>query len=118
MPADVLDTIANLINSPPGQLVAGAALAGIVWKFFERVEAVLTDSTKKDIAQWLRVRNFESGILTDEALNWPNTFAEVFDRVFGKKHLSLNCFLRSVLASFVLGIALVVFVIPHMKSTL
>jgi len=26
--------------SPPGQIAAGEVLAGIVWKFFERVEAV------------------------------------------------------------------------------
>ena len=38
---DPLTTITSLINSPPGQLVAGGVLAGIVWKFFERVEAVL-----------------------------------------------------------------------------
>jgi hypothetical protein len=35
------------------QLVAGG-LAGIVWKFFERVEAVLTDETKLEIAVWLK----------------------------------------------------------------
>jgi hypothetical protein len=32
---DALSTITKLINSPPGQLVAGGVLAGIVWKFFE-----------------------------------------------------------------------------------
>jgi hypothetical protein len=52
---DALTTITNLINSPPGQLVAGSVLAGIVWKFFERVEAALTDETKDDISKWLRV---------------------------------------------------------------
>lgn len=43
------------IGLPPmvGQLAAGGALAGIVWKFFERVEAVLTDATKFEIAVWL-----------------------------------------------------------------
>jgi hypothetical protein len=41
MPSDALTTVTNLINSPPGQLAAGGVLAGIVWKFFERVEAVL-----------------------------------------------------------------------------
>jgi hypothetical protein len=46
MATDVIGTITNVINSPPGQLAAGAALGGIVWKFFERVEAVLTDQTK------------------------------------------------------------------------
>jgi len=51
--ADALTTITNLINSPPGQLVAGGALAGVVWKFFDKVEAVLTDQTKFEIAVWL-----------------------------------------------------------------
>ena len=51
--ADVLDTITKLTNSPPGQIAAGGVLAGIVWKFFERVEAVLTDQTKFEIAMWL-----------------------------------------------------------------
>ena len=37
---DILTIITKLINSPPGQLAAGGLLAGIVWKFFERVEAV------------------------------------------------------------------------------
>jgi hypothetical protein len=50
---DALTTITNLIQSPPGQLAAGGILAGIVWKFFERVEAVLTDDTKLEIAVWL-----------------------------------------------------------------
>ena len=35
--SDILTTITKLINSPPGQLAAGGVLAGIVWKFFERV---------------------------------------------------------------------------------
>jgi len=36
--ADILTTITRIINSPPGQLAAGGVLAGIVWKFFERVD--------------------------------------------------------------------------------
>ena len=46
------------LGLPPmvGQLVAGAALAGIVWKCFERVEAVLTEQTKFEIAVWLVAR--------------------------------------------------------------
>jgi hypothetical protein len=51
--SDALTTITHLIQSPPGQLAAGGILAGIVWKFFERVEAVLTDDTKLEIAVWL-----------------------------------------------------------------
>jgi hypothetical protein len=51
--ADTITTITHLINSPPGQLAAGGVLAGIVWKFFERVEAVLNEDTKLEIAVWL-----------------------------------------------------------------
>src|SRR5579862_3815205 len=87
---DALTTITKIINSPPGQLAAGGVLAGIVWKFFERVEAVLKDDTKLEIAVWLL------GVKVGQKLEpWPETFAKVFDRVFGKKHLSWTCFVKS-----------------------
>src|ERR1017187_8794881 len=44
---DALTTITKLINSPPGQLAAGGVLAGIVWKFFERVESVLRSEERR-----------------------------------------------------------------------
>ena len=94
MTTGVFDSITKIINSPPGQLVAGGVLAGIVWKFFERVEAVLTDQTKLEIAVWL------FGVKVGQKVEpWPATFAKVFDRVFGTKHLSWKCFWRSALAS-------------------
>ena len=43
---DAFDAIGKLIQSPPGQLVAGATLGGVVWKFFEKLEAVVSDDTK------------------------------------------------------------------------
>lgn len=91
--ADALTSITNLINSPSGQLAAGAALAGIVWKFFERVEAVLNDARKKEIAGWLLdwepVQNMEV---------WPRTFTSMFDRLFRPNRESVS-FLASWLAS-------------------
>src|SRR5216684_3595570 len=105
--ADTLTTITNLINSPPGQLVAGGVLAGIVWKFFERVEAVLNEDTKLEIAVWLL------GVKTAEKVQgWPDTFAKVFDRVFGTKHLSWKCFWRSCVASY-----LIVFIVISWESS-
>src|SRR5579863_7933453 len=89
MQASTLDTITKLIQSPPGQLAAGGVLAGIVWKFFERVEAVLTDNTKLEIAVWLL------GVKVGKRVEpWHGTFTKVFDRVFGTKHLSWKCFWR------------------------
>ena len=93
--ADALTNITNFVNSPPGQLAAGAVLAGIVWKFFERVEGLLTEQTKFEIAVWL------VGVQVGQKVEpWPETFAKLFDRVFGKKHLSWRCFGRSCLASY------------------
>jgi hypothetical protein len=92
--ADTLTTFTNLINSPPGQLVAGGVLAGIVWKVFDKVQAVLTEHTKFEIAVWLVGVKVEQKVMP-----WPETFAKVFDRVFGRKHLSVNCFIRSSIAS-------------------
>jgi len=94
--SDSFTTITHFINSPPGQLAAGAALAGIVWKFFERVEAVLNEDTKLEIAVWLL------GVRIDQKVEqWPDTFARVFDRVFGAKHLSWKCFGRSCVATLI-----------------
>ena len=91
---DALTTITKLIQSPPGQLAAGGVLAGIVWKFFERVESVLNDNTKLEIAAWLL------GVKVGKKVEaWPDTFANIFDRVFGARHLSWRCFWRSCTAS-------------------
>jgi hypothetical protein len=111
---NTLTTLTRLINSPPGQLAAGGVLAGIVWKFFERVEAVLTDQTKLEIAVWLL------GVKVGQKVEpWPDTFARVFDRVFGKKHLSWKCFWRSGIASLcsVFILCLSVFLSSGLRNT-
>lgn len=96
MAVDPLSTFTNFINSPPGVLVAGGVLAGIVWKFFDKVEDKLNDDTKLEIAVWLL------GVkpIGPKMEPWPDTFAKVFDRVFGTKHLSWKCFWRSCIASY------------------
>ena len=91
---DALTTITKLINSPPGQLAAGAVLAGIVWKFFERVEAVLTDQTKMEIAVWL------VGVKTGHVIQeWQSTFSIMFYRIFGRRTISWRSVSSSVLAT-------------------
>ena len=92
--SDVAITVQRFISSPPGQLTAGGVLAGLVWKCFERVEAVLTDTTKFEIAVWLVNIN-----LSQNVASWPETFAKIFDRVFGPKYLSWKCFIRSSIAT-------------------
>ena len=74
---DAFTTITTFINSPPGQMIAGSALAGIVWKFFERVENLLTDDTKLEIAVWLL------GIEPEQsARGWQRTLAIISQTVF------------------------------------
>jgi hypothetical protein len=94
--SDFADAVQKFITSPPGQLAAGSVVGGIVLKFFEKIETVLTDNTKLEIAVWLLGRKS----ISPKLQSWPGTFATVFDRVFGTKHLSWKCFGRSCVASF------------------
>jgi hypothetical protein len=97
MTTDALTTITKIINSPPGVLVAGGVLAGIVWKFFERVEAVLNENTKLEIAVWLLGRKR----FGPKVQPWPETLDYIFDRLFGTKYFSWKCFSRSCVGSYI-----------------
>ncbi len=103
----IFASITDLINSPPAYLVAGGALATLVWKIFERIENVLTEGTKQEIASWLRVRSIDAALVAESLTNWPNTFTKIFDRVFGTRHLSWKCLLRSLAASSTVTVLLV-----------
>jgi uncharacterized protein len=100
MAEGVLDTIAKLINSPPGYLVTGGVLWRGVWKSFELTENLLNDDTKRQIGIWLLGANRYLQGPIGRIQTWPETFANVFDRVFGEKHLSWMCFWRSAVASY------------------
>jgi hypothetical protein len=94
----MFDALTDFIIKPSAPFAAGVILFGVVWGFFKGVESVLTDDTKLQIAVWL------VGVEVGEKVQpWPNTFAKVFDRVFGDKHLSWRCFWRSILASLVVA---------------
>lgn len=54
---------------------------------------LLNQERKDEIALWLM------GAQTDET--WSRSFVSLFDAVFGARHLSLRCFLRSALASLI-----------------
>ena len=102
--ADALTNFTDFILKPSEPFAAGVALFGIVWGFFKGVESVLTDDTKLEIAVWL------VGVKVGQKLEpWPDTFAKVFDRVFGAKHLTWKCFWRSCVASYA-GVLLVLLV--------
>jgi hypothetical protein len=82
------------------QLGVGIGLLYFIDKFFKVVEEKLNDDTKLEIAVWLL------GLKTVERVKrWPDTFAKVFDRVFGDRHLSWKCFFRSCIASAITLVA-------------
>lgn len=97
------DGLTQFILKPGGPLAAGVVLFGVVWGFFKGVESVLNDDTKLEVAVWLL--GVKVGVKVEP---WPDTFAKVFDRVFGEKHLSWKCFRRSCIATTV-AIALMTF---------
>ena len=93
---DTLTTITNFINSPPGQLVAGATLGGIVWSFSEKLDNLLRDEAKRPIADWLL------GLEPEEtARGWQRALAIISQAVF---HGSPNSARRQI-ADGVIGLA-------------
>ena len=83
----------------PGVLTyAGSwvAVTGGIWFVFERAETVISTEGKAMLTGWLK--NLGAG---GKLSNWPQGFAEIFDSVFGRKHLSWRCFARSSIASFI-----------------
>ena len=79
-----------------GHFLVGLTLFYGVKKFFKEIEDILSDSFKFKIALGL-----VSVKPSRQAENLPSTFVTLFDRVFGSKHLSLRCFVRSSLASYI-----------------
>ena len=88
------ETLNTNLSSPATQFAFGGALFYGIQRFFREVEEKLNEDTKLEIAIWL------VGVRVGPAVEaWPATFARVFDRVFGSKHLSFKCFFRSTVAS-------------------
>jgi hypothetical protein len=84
-----------------GNVAINAAVGGGLFygvqKFFKEVEEKLSEHSKSEIAHWLL-----SLKTADKVHNWPAMFSTMFDRVFGKEHLSVRCFIRSCCASVAL----------------
>jgi len=69
---------------------------GGLWVLFSHSEKVASPDAKKAITRWLKNVKLEGTPTT-----WPSTFVDVFDSIFGKKHLSWHCFWRSCVASLI-----------------
>jgi len=73
-----------------------AAITGGIWTMGERAENVISPEGRKMAADWLQSENLGPLIGT-----WAGILAHAFDHIFGKRHLSWRCFLRSCAASLV-----------------
>jgi hypothetical protein len=78
-------------------LAVGGALFYGVQKFFDVVGDKLNNDTRLEIAVWLLDRKKVSPAFQ----KWSSMFADVFDRVFGSKHLSWKTFGRSCIATLI-----------------
>lgn len=77
-----------------GILGTGLLVLGGITKLTWKADEALADEPRLALGKILR------GIeIRQDVEGWPDIFARMFDRVFGQKHLSSQCFLRSCLAS-------------------
>ncbi|MCP4283394.1 MAG: SUMF1/EgtB/PvdO family nonheme iron enzyme, partial [Gammaproteobacteria bacterium] len=74
-------------------LAIGGALLAMAWK----ADDTISLEFKRDLSLWLV--GLDPAAVGYSVQRWPAHFAALFDRVFGKKHLSWRCFFRSSIAS-------------------
>jgi hypothetical protein len=85
-----------LLTALGTHIAVGGGLFYAVVKFFDTVGDRLNEQTRLEIAVWLL------DLRTAQRVEpWPATFAKVFDRVFGERHLSWKCFIRSAVCSYI-----------------
>lgn len=102
-----------VLASPLTILLSSSVVYYAVYRAFAHFDSnVLSKEAKKKIAEWITRR--EGSI---EETQWPRQFLGLFDRLFGKRHLSVKCFLRSCLVSLaVLTLAFVLWAIARPDS--
>jgi hypothetical protein len=76
-------------------VVAWFATIGGIWALFDRAETVVHPKIRGRLSDWLTAKT------PIQIEDWPGMFASVFDRVFGKKHISWRCFRRSAIVSVI-----------------
>lgn len=78
-----------------GILGTGFAIAAGFIGLFWKADEALSGPAREALGRWLQ----RLPVSADP--NWPQVFAGMFDRIFGKRHLSWRCFFLSCLASLI-----------------
>lgn len=73
-------------------LLTGLGVGAFVARIFKNGDDSLTDRGRADWSNYLQRIGMPPP-------NWSEAFTSLFDRVFGKRHLTLRCFFRSCIAS-------------------
>ena len=76
-----------------------ATTAGL-WFLFDKAESTMSARSRKQVAEWLMDTD-----LSESVASAPQQFIELFDSIFGDRHLTWMCFTRSSAAS-VLAVAI------------
>ncbi|MGB2728400.1 MAG: hypothetical protein WBD09_07970 [Halobacteriota archaeon] len=83
-----------------------AILVGAIIATFRIMEDTATPDAKRKVAVW--IKSFAAKSISQTVVESPRWFIEAFDRIFGDRHLTRRCFLRScgasILAVFVMTV--------------
>ena len=93
-------------------LAAGGFFLGMGWK----ADDLISKQAREDLSEYLR--HFKAPNIIKTTNLWPVVFREFFDRIFGEKHFSFKCFLRSSAASFISFCICAVIVILLVENSL
>lgn len=74
-------------------IIASLTCAGTVWSLFQAAANATTPKYQRIISKHLK------RLEVNAKENWPSNFIYIFDSVFGRRHLSIRCFVASSIAS-------------------
>jgi hypothetical protein len=93
----VLDLVLGGLTSDSSlefYLMAWGATTGGLWFLAEKAENALSENARQRVVRWLQEADYTAALKS-----MPAQFVTMFDRVFGERHWSMKCFLRSCVAS-------------------
>ncbi len=76
-PCRSFEQISHFIKNQTPSIAAGLFIGGCVTWFFKYAGDISNEKTNQEIARWIRTRSFETGLVADEAVSWPETFSEL-----------------------------------------
>ena len=83
-----------------------AILVSAIIAIFRIMEDTATPDAKRKVAVW--IKSFAAKSISQTVVESPRWFIEAFDRIFGDRHLTRRCFLRSCVASIMAVFVLII----------